>query len=158
MLIAAAVLLVSCAPEVPDPDPVISDETIDIYFSKVSDDCSETVAVQRESGAETTLATALQDLLAGPTEQEKAEGVISLFNDETKDLLISAEIEDGIAKVDFEDLRPVIPNASSSCGSTALLAQLDRTVEQFGAEQTLYSLNGDLTTFYEWLQLAVPDA
>ncbi|MEX2553572.1 MAG: hypothetical protein WD627_11300 [Actinomycetota bacterium] len=53
----------------------------------------------------------------------------------------------------------MIPNASSSCGSAQLLAQLDGTARQFDeVDRTLYSINGDAGTFYEWLQLAVPDA
>lgn len=131
---------------------------MDIFFSKGSDDCSEVVGVERESGAEATLLSALEELLGGPTPDEKAQGLSSLFSEATKELLISAQIEGGVARVDFADLRPVIPNASSSCGSTSLLAQLDSTVEQFGAEETLYSINGDLSTFYEWLQRPVPDA
>lgn len=75
------------------------------------------------------------------------------------DMLNSAEIFDGVAEVDFKDLREVIPNASSSCGSALLLAQLDATAKQFEeVDRTLYSINGDASTFYEWLQMAVPDA
>jgi hypothetical protein len=58
--------------------------------------------------------------------------------------------------VDFKDLRDVIPNASSSCGSAGLLAQLDSTAMQFGATRTLYSIDGNPQTFYEWLQRSVP--
>jgi hypothetical protein len=40
-------------------------------------------------------------------------------------------VADGVAHVTFADLRPVIPNASTSCGSAALLAQLDQTLLAF---------------------------
>lgn len=142
----------------PEPSPPVSEGTIDLFYSLTSDDCAAVVAVQRESGAEPTLAGAMEALLAGPTPEEQAQGVNSLFGDATKDQLISAEIEDGVARIDFRDLREVIPNASSSCGSMALLAQLDNTAGPFGVEKTLYSINGDLNTFYEWLQLTAPDA
>jgi hypothetical protein len=53
----------------------------------------------------------------------------------------------------------VIPNASTSCGSAGLLAQLDGTARDFdGVSRTLYSFDGDSVVFYEWLQMGVPDA
>ncbi|MGQ0680306.1 MAG: hypothetical protein ACT4OM_11755 [Actinomycetota bacterium] len=157
------VLLVALAACGEGPEPVttvapVGDEQIQVFFSAGGDDCSKVVAVQRPSGAEPTLFGAMQELLAGPTEQEQTRGIDSLFGDRTKDLLISAEIDAGVAEVDFKDLRPAIPNASSSCGSASLLAQLDATTRQFGVEATRYSINGSLQTFYEWLQMTVPDA
>jgi hypothetical protein len=51
----------------------------------------------------------------------------------------------------------VIPNASTSCGSAALLAQLDHTLLQFPAiDATIYSINGSPEAFYEWLQYEPP--
>lgn len=133
-------------------------ETVQIYLhSGDPNDCSEVVAVERQVGGRPTLRTGMEHLLAGPTEAEQAEGLGGWFSEETRALLISAEREGDVARVDFEDLREVIPNASSSCGSAMLLAQLDSTAEQFGASRTLYSINGDLNTFYEWLQMTVPD-
>lgn len=134
-------------------------ETVTIFLSANNpDDCAEVRPVQREVGGRPTLRTGMEQLLAGPTEQERAQGLGAFFSDQTRDLLISAERRGDVAEVDFKDLRPVIPNASSSCGSAALLAQLDATAKQFGASRTLYSINGDLDTFYNWLQLAAPDA
>jgi hypothetical protein len=51
----------------------------------------------------------------------------------------------------------VIPNASSSCGSAILLAQLDATATQFPTvDRAVYSIDGDTRAFYEWLQLVPP--
>jgi hypothetical protein len=62
-----------------------------------------------------------------------------------------------VAYVDFEDFRRVIPNASASCGSALLLAQLDRTVTQFPTvDRAVYSFEGDADAFYEWLQRSAP--
>lgn len=170
-VLTLVLLASSCARNDPEPRPsaltqeptsssteAASSESFNIFFSKVSDDCSEVGAVRRQADGEPTVAEALDALLGGPTSEEKAQGANSLFSQATRDLLITAEVTKGVANVDFADLRPVIPNASSSCGSTALLAQLDATVKQFGASQSLYSINGQATTFYEWLQRPLPDA
>ena len=38
------------------------------------------------------------------------------------------------------------------------MSQLDRTLGQFPAvERTLYSIEGDVEAFYEWLQRSPPD-
>ncbi|MFH0750696.1 MAG: hypothetical protein V2B17_02560, partial [Chloroflexota bacterium] len=61
-------------------------------------------------------------------------------------------------RVSSRDLRRLRPNASSSCGSTALLAALDATLAQLpGIRGARYSFGGDEAAFYEWLQMAAPD-
>jgi hypothetical protein len=174
-LICLFVLLAAACgpPDDPDPSPTASPasspsdtaepspqvETVQIFLTRAgSTDCDEVVPVEREVGGRPTLQTGMEQLLAGPTDQERAQGLGGWFSEATRDLLISAERDGEVARVDFKDLRDVIPNASSSCGSAALLAQLDSTAKQFGATQTLYSINGDLDTFYNWLQLATPEA
>ena len=102
---------------------------------------------------------ALRQLLAGPTAAERADGLWSPFSARTAGMLRSVRIADGVAYADFADLRQVIPNASSSAGSAALLGELDATLKQFSTvRRTVYSLNGDVATFYGWLQLAPPPA
>jgi hypothetical protein len=65
----------------------------------------------------------------------------------------------GTALADFRDFRRLLPNATSSYGSTALLAELDATLKQFPTVQrTLYAFNGNVPAFYEWLQLEAPFA
>jgi hypothetical protein len=104
------------------------------------------------------LHAALRELLAGPTESERGSGATSWFSPATADLFRDVTIDDGVAVVDFGDLRPVIPNASSSAGSRMLLAQLDATVLQFeSVDSVLYRIDGDAAAFYEWLQLGVPE-
>ncbi len=146
-------------PEPSASEPQAQNQTVQIFLSSGNpNECAEVVAVEREVGGRPTLRTGMEQLLAGPTDAEKQEGLGGWFSDATKDQLISAEREGDVARVDFKDLREVIPNASSSCGSAGLLAQLDSTATQFGATRTLYSINGDLDTFYNWLQLTTPDA
>jgi hypothetical protein len=99
----------------------------------------------------------LRQLVAGPTAAERADGLWSVFSARTAGMLRSLRIADSVAYADFADLRRVIPNASSSAGSAALLGELDATLKQFSTvRRTVYSLNGDVATFYGWLQLAPP--
>ena len=64
-----------------------------------------------------------------------------------------AILTDGLLTFDFRDLRPSIPNASTSCGSEALLAQLNGTAFQFAeVERTRYLLDGSCQDFANWLQ------
>ena len=66
-------------------------------------------------------------------------------------------ISRGVARIDLRDLRRIIPNASTSCGSALLLAQLDRTARQFPTvRRAIYSFDGSVSAFYEWLQLSAP--
>jgi hypothetical protein len=99
------------------------------------------------------LRASLEALLAGVTAAERAGSLGSWFSEETAGMLKGVTITDGHAVVDFDDLRPVIPNASSSAGSERLLAQLDATVFQFrSVESVEYRINGDCEAFNEWLQ------
>ena len=94
-----------------------------------------------------------QQLVAGPSASEVADGAASLFSSETADVTKSAILTDGLLTVDFTDLRPLIPNASTSCGSEALLAELNSTAFQFAeVERTRYLLDGSCQDFANWLQ------
>lgn len=134
--------------------------TVDVYFSPADGEerCSETVSVSRSVQGPTVLFGALQALLAGPTSEERDEGLTSWFSDDTAGALRSAKIVDGTALIDFTDFSGTIPNASTSCGSNILLRQLDETALQFPTvERTLYSFDGDVDAFYFWLQGSPPD-
>ena len=100
---------------------------------------------------------AMAALLRGPTRLERQLGYRGWFSSRTADKLRSVRLVNGVARIDFRDLRRVIPNASTSCGSALLLAQLDRTAKQFPAvRRTVYSINGSVKTFYDWLQRDAP--
>lgn len=138
-----------------------ADETpVEIYFSNAElGDDTEVFAVERVVETPRMLEGALEELLAGPTDAEEAEGYSSWFSDETRGMLGSVRVEDSTAHVDFDaGLPEAIPGASSSAGSTMLLAALDQTVTQFSSvEEAIYSLDGDGDAFYEWLQRAAPE-
>jgi hypothetical protein len=61
--------------------------------------------------------------------------------------------EGGHAIVDFDDFSRIIPNTSTSTGSTLLLGELDATVFQFpNVRSVTYRFNGNCEAFWEWLQ------
>ena len=120
-------------------------------------DCRDVRRVPRAVEAPAVLRGAMTALLAGPTPAERAEGYGGWFSAQTADALRGVSVRDGVAHVDLADLRRVIPNASSSCGSALLLAQLDRTATQFGTvRRAVYSFDGDVDAFYQWLGLESP--
>lgn len=134
-------------------------QVVEVYLGHADrgDPCQDVFPREREVPADAALRGALRALLAGPTEQEAAEGYGSWFSDETEGMLNEVRVVDGTAHVDFADFSEVIPNASTSCGSTLLLAQLDATVTQFEAvREARYAFDGDPAAFYEWLQRSPP--
>lgn len=148
-------------PDDPSADPSADTVEVDVYLPNdtLGDPCTEVFPVPRTVAADDVLAGALDALLVGPSETERGEGYGGWFSTETAGMLRSVEVVDGTVVVDLDDLRPVIPNASSSCGSSALLAQLDTTTLAAAAEadSVLYLLEGERDVFYEWLQLAPPN-
>jgi hypothetical protein len=143
------------APSLTDASPTA---IVKIYLGVGNgSDCARVAAVRRFVPRPAVLHGAMSALLKGPTANEKRAGFGGWFTARTAGMLRSVRLSHGIAYLDFRDLRGVIPNASSSCGSTLLLAQLERTAKQFtGVRHTLYSLNGNRRAFYEWLQLSTP--
>jgi spore germination protein GerM len=103
------------------------------------------------------LTGAIRALLAGPTAAERARGYGGWFSKKTAGHLRSVRIADGVAYIDFRSFARDIPNASSSCGSALLLAQLERTAEQIpSVSRAVYSFDSSRHAFYEWLQRDVP--
>ncbi|HEX8866070.1 MAG TPA: Gmad2 immunoglobulin-like domain-containing protein [Lentzea sp.] len=130
-----------------------------VYFHRgAHGDPSDVVAVPRSvPKTEAVTTAALNELLAGPTEAEKQSGYWSMFGPGTAGKLKSVRIDNGAALVDFLDFRAAVPDASSGFGSAALFAELDKTVRQFRTVQLgLYSFNGDMPAFYDWLQMFPP--
>lgn len=141
------------APEMP------STVAVDVYLANEALDpaCGEVFPVRREVGSADPVRGALEALLAGPTAAERHQGYGGWFSSATAAMLLGVEVSDGVAYVTFADLRAVIPDAATSCGSAGLLAQLDRTLTAFdGIRATRYSL-ADQTAFYRWLERDDPD-
>jgi len=163
-LLAAESLVAGCtgspAPaSTPMPSPSPGAAELRVFFVPGgADPCGTVAPVVRKFAGPVTAELALRELLAGPTADEASAGFTSLFGPATADALLEVAVADGIAHVSFRDLRLIIPNASSSCGSAALLAALDATLAQVpGIRGARYSFGGDEAAFYEWLQRSPPD-
>jgi spore germination protein GerM len=133
---------------------------VEVFFTNLElGEIGEVFPVIRETTDEPLPYAALTQLVGGPTAEEREQGYSSWFSSETSGLLSFLRVADGQAWADFDPRLPeVIPGASSSAGSTSLLAELDATLQQFpDVTSTRYSLGGDVAAFYEWLQLAPPD-
>jgi hypothetical protein len=120
--------------------------------------CARVLPLKRVVAGPRLLRGAMQALLAGPTRAERARGYGGWFSAKTAGHLRRVRISNGVAYIDFRSFASHIPNASTSCGSTLLLAQLDRTARQFPAvKRAIYSFNGSRRAFYEWLQREPPE-
>lgn len=143
-------------PEPPtDPDPTAG-PNVKVFFSTGDGtDCGEVTGYFRDStGVIAPIRYALDELVAGPTAAEEAQGASSWFSSATAGSIRSINLRsDGLLIVDFADIRSTIPGASSSCGSEALLANLTATVFRFDAvKRVRFEILGHCDLFYNWLQ------
>ncbi|MFA5024494.1 MAG: GerMN domain-containing protein [Patescibacteria group bacterium] len=147
------------------PSPEITPETmaVQVYFGNSNfnpnaQECNKVYPLDRvvpKTSAEAQ--TALKELFKGPTAVEKTQGYFSWFSSNTKDVLKSVKVENEIAYVDLVDLRQIIPNASTSCGSAEFLAEMETTLKQFPTiKKVVFAIDKKPTIFYEWLQIGCP--
>jgi spore germination protein GerM len=102
--------------------------------------CNKVFAVERPVPKTTTVArAALEQLLAGLSEQEKTQGYFTSINPGV--LIQKLTIVDGIAKVDFNQ---ALENAvGGSCRVSAIRAQITETLKQFSTvKDVVISING----------------
>ncbi|MFW2380603.1 MAG: GerMN domain-containing protein [Acidimicrobiales bacterium] len=135
--------------------------TVRVYFSSGDgSDCAQVEAFARSIPADVDpIRAAFDELVAGPTPEETETGVGSFFSDATAGAVSSVVLADGLLVVDLDDVRPLLNNASTSCGSEALLAQLNGTAFQFdGVERVRYQMQGSCSLFANWLQRECFDA
>ncbi len=155
----AAVALASAGAAAPAGQTPARTVPVKVFLSHgpVGTRCDRVAPRQRLVPAPAVLRGAIASLLRGPTPAERTRGYGGWFSQRTSGMLRSVRLTQGVAYVDFRDLRRVIPNASASCGSALLLAQLDRTATQFrSVRRAVYSINGSPAAFYEWLQREPP--
>lgn len=134
--------------------------TVAVFFDNTvmnpnAQNCSAVFVVERTVPASDDEATtALEQLLAGPTPDEEAEGYSSWFSAATADALLGVRVEGDTAYVNLADLRQVIPNAGTSCGSGQFMASLNATTTNAtGAAKVLYAFDGDPVAFWDFVQV-----
>ncbi|HUF31883.1 MAG TPA: Gmad2 immunoglobulin-like domain-containing protein [Acidimicrobiales bacterium] len=133
---------------------VTSDQMVVEVFFTCEEPGEVAVTLRAVPASPGVLRASLDALLAGPTADERADGFSSWFSEETAGALLGVTVADGRAVVDLDPSLPdLIPNASTSAGSAALLAELNATVFQFGTvDEVEYRLGGSCDAFFEWLQ------
>ncbi|MDX5318353.1 MAG: GerMN domain-containing protein [Actinomycetes bacterium] len=142
------------------PTSPAGETTIAVFFDNTvmnpnAENCSAVFVVERTVPATDDEATAaLGALLAGPTPEEEADGYSSWFSEATADALLGVKVEGDTAYVNLADLRQVIPNAGTSCGSGQFMASLNATTTNAtGASKVLYAFEGDPVAFWDFVQV-----
>jgi spore germination protein GerM len=138
-----------------------SQQTIKLYFPNTKQDHGDCGAkvypVKRTIPRTTAVArTALEQLFAGPTEQEKTAGYYSDFSEATKLLLISVNVKKRAAYVNLSDptSMPTMGNFTTSCGGSNFFGQVESTLKQFPTIRTVFfAIKGDPSLFYDWMQI-----
>ncbi len=129
--------------EVPvdEVEDVVEEMTVSLYFLQVADGQEEVVAVTRQIPATVAVGrAAIEELLKGPLEEEKAEGFSTAIPDGTD--LISIDIEDDIATVDFnEELQAGV---AGSAWVMSIRDQIEKTLLQFdNVNEVVIMVNGE---------------
>ena len=133
---------------------------IKLYFPNSKHDNGECAVrvyptVRTIAKTNTTAKAALEQLFAGPTEDEKAKGFYSDFSDATKSLLISVNIKNRNAYVNLRDLTTSgsMGNFTTSCGGSNFFGQVENTLKQFRTvRKVFFAIDGDPSYFYDWMQ------
>lgn len=118
--------------------------TVKAYFTYVKLNpiyCGAVYPLEREvKKTETPARAALEELLKGPTAKEKNASWSTAINEGVK--IQSLTIENGVAKVDFNDQFQA--GVAGSCRVTAIRAQLEQTFLQFPTvKSVVISVNGN---------------
>lgn len=130
-----------------------------VYFSNRlkssgSGSCDQVFPVGRVVASEDRIEATISELLNGPTGHERDNGFNSFFSDKTKSMLKNIRVTNGTVYLNLNDIRPIIPNASSSCGSAQLMSEIDSTLKQFPeVKKVIVAINGKPNTFYDWIQV-----
>ncbi len=143
----------------PTEKPIAGKLSLKIYFGNTKlnpgADCNQVFVVKRVIPETKAVAkAALGELFAGPTAKEKEEGYTSFFSSASRGILKKVTVDKEVAYVDLIDIRNLIPNASTSCGTAEFLAETTKTLTQFPTiKKVIFAINEDPKTFYDWIQI-----
>ncbi len=110
-------------------------------FNPNVEDCSLVYPVSRKVAKTQAVGkAALEELLKGPTEDEKQQGYYSSLNSGVK--LQSLVIENGVAKADFDEQLGY--QVGGSCLVGAIRSEISQTLKQFPTvNEVIISINGE---------------
>ncbi|MCG0238671.1 MAG: GerMN domain-containing protein [Firmicutes bacterium] len=142
-----------CTSERPPAEPGFV--VVTLYYTCEDDPLPATPrpVFRKVKAEEWTPQLAMEELLKGPTPEERKRGFWSWFGPETAGMLNRVTVtESGLVIVDFKDFSEVIPNASTTAGSGQLMRELGMTLAQFEEITEIeYRFDGDCQAFSEWL-------
>lgn len=103
--------------------------------------CNKVFSVERTVAKTTAVArAALEELLKGPSESEKANGYSTSINSGVK--IQKLTIENNVAKVDFD--QTIQEQVGGSCRVSAIRSQITETLKQFSSvKDVVISVNGN---------------
>lgn len=104
-------------------------------------DCSLVYPVKRTAPKTKAVAgAAIEELLSGPTEEEKRAGYFTSINDGLE--LNSIRVEAGTAYADFDETLQY--QVGGSCRISSIIAQINETLKQFSTvSRVVISINGE---------------
>lgn len=136
---------------------------VTVYFnndrlSQHSGLCDVVFPVVRNTPQKESLALiALKQLLQGPTPEEQKNGFRSFFSSVTTEMLNDVVERDDAVHIDFKDMRQALSGATSSCGQAEMMTQLTKTLRPFYPDEAfVFSIEGNIELFYDWLELEKP--
>jgi hypothetical protein len=101
--------------------------------------------------SEASSMVALQQLFAGPTEAEAAQGYVSPFSEATAGMVMGIRVEGRTAYVDVADVLPAML-ARDDCSREAFQAEVEKTLKEvLPVEWVVYSIEGDPQAFCQWM-------
>ncbi|MFH1030692.1 MAG: GerMN domain-containing protein [bacterium] len=118
--------------------------SVKVYFNNSKLDpefsCNKVFPVEREIYDTKAVArAAIEELLKGPTEDEKANGFFTSINSGVK--INSLSIENKIARIDFAE--GIEYQVGGSCRVSAIRAEITETLKQFDSvDEVIISVNG----------------
>jgi len=134
-------------------EPQVSSETmaVKVYFNNSNLDpeysCNKVFPVERKIPKTQAVArAALEELLKGPTADEKNTGFFTSINPGVK--IQKLTIENKTAKIDFDEQLEF--QVGGSCRVVAIRAQITQTLKQFPTvENAIISINGETETILQ---------
>jgi len=144
IIIGLAILLfIKFSFKIEQPNKTIN---LKVYFGNMAlsatneqDECKRVYPVVRVVNKTPAVARAsINELLKGPTEQEKSQGYFSLIPTDSK--LNSISISNGLVLADFD---AKTESGGGSCSMAGRVAQINSTLKQFDTVKTInLSING----------------
>lgn len=147
--VTAAPALYNCTRTAPQAD----DQTrvFRLYYACGPTGAPNTAWVYRSVGTEGGLLTqTMQELVAGPTLDERGDGFRSLFSTATAGAVLSVTRDEGSVVIDLRDLGPM-PSLSTGREGTAFIADLNNTIFQHTIVAAIeYRIEGNCDRFWEY--------